>query len=89
MMRPTIQTMLAFVERRKLAPGTDGETILDSWSRKPLARWVDPTRIVVNADAHEAAVQHLEAFLALYRHEKIIGVSGGHLTNNPDKVRCG
>jgi Fe-S cluster biosynthesis and repair protein YggX len=74
-MRPTIHTMLAFVEKRTLVPGTDGEIIFDRWSGKPLARWVDPTRIVINEDAHKDAVQHLETFLGLYRHEKVIGVS--------------
>jgi Fe-S cluster biosynthesis and repair protein YggX len=67
--------MLAFVEKRTLVPGTDGKTIFDRWSDKPLARWVDPTRIVINDDAHEAAVQHLETFLGLYRYEKIFGLS--------------
>ena len=71
--------MFAFVQRRALVPGTDGDTIYDRWGSqlddKPLARWADPTRIVINKDAKPEDVEHLSTFLALYKHEKHIGVS--------------
>lgn len=75
--------LLAFVERRAVTSGarfsTDGETLRDSFGS--LARWVDPTRIVVNEarDSAWSPMPAIEAFLAYWRHWKIIGVSRGKL----------
>ena len=81
MSRPSIREMLEFVE------ATEG-TLLDPYYRKPLARWDRThTRIVVNGKQPKAAQEHVLSFLALYRHEKIIGISVGSLPRRKRKKK--